>query len=410
MIRLPVVFIGEEDLTLAALRQHLAGEARFLVENKVQHFAGAEDALRKKAGPMLVVVDSSQDAEHAFRVAEELKLRLPTIHLVMTSPDTSPQTILRAMRAGAEEFLAQPFHSHEVVQCLERIQQKIIVHEAHDKEYGSIITVFSSKGGVGSTTVATNLAVALATVHQRSVCIVDLVLQFGAVTGALNLEPSYTILDLVKNLQRMDSLLLDGSLVQHPSGVRVLAEPFRAEEASRITPADIDHTLDALARAFDFVVVDTPPKEIDETVFPALERAHLVLFVMEMNIPAIKSVNRALESFERLGISRHKVRLVVNRYERSKLMTLESVENTLGTKVFWRLPNDYPTAVGALNQGVPILEIKPKSELAKGYRGLAAAMIEELSVATGRKSAGEDKKLGIFSRWLPLRKDHRRTR
>ena len=402
-MKLPVVLIGEENLALASLRQHLAKEVYFLVENKVRHFAEAEEALRKKAGPVLVVVDISRNAEFALRTAEDLKLQFPTIHLLMTSPDNSPQTILQAMRAGAEEFLVQPFDWPEVTECLERMQQRVALRQAHDKEVGSLVTVFSSKGGVGSTTVANNLAVTLATAHQRSTCLVDLVLQFGAVTSALNLETSYTILDLVKNLQRMDPLLLDGSLAQHASGVRVLAEPFRAEEASRITPADIDHTLDTLIQAFNFIVVDTP-KEIDEMVFPALEKAHLVLFVTEMNIPALKSAHRALESFERLGIPHHKIRLIVNRYASSKLLTLESVENTLGTKVFWTLPNDYPTALGALNQGVPILESKPKSKLAKGYRGLAAALIEELSVAAGHKSAVEGKKLGMLSRWLPLRK------
>ncbi len=401
-MKLPVVLIGEENIALASLRQHLAKDPDFPVDHKIHSFAEAEEALRKKTGPVLVVVDISREAEQAFRTAEDLKLTLPHIHLLMTSADNNPQTILRALRSGAEEFFTQPFHWPEVAQCLERMRQKIALHRANGSEPGAMITIFSSKGGVGSTTVATNLAVALTAAQQHEVCLVDLVLQFGTVTSFLNLDASYTILDLVKNLQRIDSLFLDGSLIKHPSGIRVLAEPFHAEEASRITPADIDSTLDTLVRAFDFVVVDTP-KEIDEVVFPALEKAHLILVVMEMNVPSLKSVHRALASLERLGIPLHKIRLVINRYVASKLMTLESVEKTLAIKVFWTLPNDYPTAIGALNQGVPILDINPKSRLAKSYRELAGAIREELAVAAGRKSAGEDRKPGLFSRWLPLR-------
>jgi pilus assembly protein CpaE len=340
--------------------------------------------------------------EQAFRTAEDLKRKLPHIHLLMTSADNSPQTILRALRSGAEEFLAQPLNWPEALQCLERMQQKIVLHQANGRDQGSIITIFSSKGGVGSTTVATNLAVALTAARQHSVCIVDLVLQFGAVTSFLNLEASYTILDLVKNLQRIDALFLEGSLVKHASGVRVLAEPFHVEEASRITPADIEATLDVLVQSFDFVVVDTP-KEIDEMVFPALQRAHLILFVMEMNIPSLKGAHRALDSFERLGIPAHKVRLIVNRHVSSKLMSLESVEKTLGTKIFSLLPNDYPTAIAALNQGVPILDIDPRSKLTKKYRALAEALREELSVTAGRVVVGEDKKPGLLSRWLSPR-------
>ena len=282
------------------------------------------------------------------------------------------------------------------------MQQKVALHQANGRDQGSIITIFSSKGGVGSTTVATNLAVALAAAEQQSVCIVDLVLQFGAITSFLNLDASYTILDLVKNLQRIDALFLEGSLVKHGSGVRVLAEPFHVEEASRITPADIEATLDILVQSFDFVVVDTP-KEIDEMVFPALQKAHLILFILEMNVPALKSASRALDSFERLGIHPHKVRLVANRYVASKLMSLGSVEKTLGTKVFWTLPNDYPTAIAALNQGVPLLDINPRSKLTKQYRGLAEAIREELSVSADQVSARDGKKLGFFKRWLSLR-------
>jgi pilus assembly protein CpaE len=400
-MRLPVVLVGEDTIALASLRQHLAKETAFLVDSKAHDFSEAEEALRRMTGPVLAVIDISRDTEQMLQAAEELKLHFPAVHLLMTAPDDNPQVVLQAMRAGAEEFLVQPFNWPEAMQRLMRLHQRIALHHAHEKEQGPILTVFSSKGGVGSTTVATNLAVALAA--HRSTCIVDLVLQFGAVTSALNLDASYTILDLVKNLHRMDPLLLDGSLVQHASGVRVLAEPFRAEEASRIMPEDIEHTLDILTQAFDFVVVDAP-REIDDTSFPALDKAQLILFVAEMNIPGIKSAHRALESFERLGIPQHKVRFVINRYVPNKLLTLESVEKTLGLKAFWTLPNDYPTAVGALNQGVPILQSKPKSKLAKGYRGLAVATIEELVVASGRKPIANGKKPSILTRWLPLRK------
>ena len=401
-MKLPVVLIGEDNLALASLRQHLAKEINFQPDPQVHSFAEAAEVARKKTGPVLVVVDIGRDAEQAFRAAEDLKRKLPQIHLLMTSADSSPQTILRALRSGAEEFFTQPLNWPDVLQCLERMQQKVTLHQANGRDQGSIITVFSSKGGVGSTTVATNLAVALAAAEQQSVCIVDLVLQFGAITSFLNLDASYTILDLVKNLQRIDALFLEGSLVKHASGVRVLAEPFHVEEASRITPADIEATLDVLVQSFDFVVVDTP-KEIDEMVFPALQKAHLILFILEMNVPALKSASRALDSFERLGIHPHKVRLVANRYVASKLMSLGSVEKTLGTKVFWTLPNDYPTAIAALNQGVPLLDINPRSKLTKQYRGLAEAIREELSVSADQVSARDGKKLGFFKRWLSLR-------
>jgi len=256
--------------------------------------------------------------------------------------------------------------------------------------------------------VATVLSEYLAAQRQQSCCTVDLVLQFGAVTSFLGLEPTYTILDLARNLQRIDTLMLEGSLVKHASGVRVLAEPFQIEEASRVTATDIDQILDALTQTFNFVVIDTP-KEFDETTFLALDRAHIILFVTEMNVPSLRNAHRALESFERLRINPGKVRLILNRHEKSKLITIESVEKTLATPAFWTLPNDYPAAVAALNQGVPIQDTSPHSKLAKSYGGLAEALVREFSSATDRQHGGEEKKASFFSRWLPTRNTDRRA-
>jgi pilus assembly protein CpaE len=209
-MKLPVVLVAEDNLALVSLRQKLEREVEYFVDNKIHGFDSAFEALRKKTGPTLVVVDLSRDPEKAFRVAQEIKFNLPTVHLVMTSPDSAPETILRAMRSGAEEFFTQPFNWPEVFQSLERIRNKIALHSAPQVEHGRVVTVFSNKGGVGSTTVTTNLAVFLAAHKHLQTCLVDLVLQFGSVTSFLNLEPTYTILDLVRNVKKIDPLYWTG--------------------------------------------------------------------------------------------------------------------------------------------------------------------------------------------------------
>jgi pilus assembly protein CpaE len=233
--------------------------------------------------------------------------------------------------------------------------------------------------------------------------LVDLVLQFGSVTSFLNIEASYTILDLAKNLKRIDPLFLDGSLVKHASGIRVLAEPFYAEDARRITPADIDEILDVLAQSFDFVVVDTP-KDFGEMLALVLDKAHLILFATEMDVPSLKSAHRAFELYERMGIYDKKIRLVLNRYVKSKLMSLESVERALGVKVFWTLPNNYPVAIAAVNQGLSIEECDPRSDIAKSYVGLTEAVMGTF-MHTGVSSADnqDEKSSGLWARLMPAR-------
>ncbi len=399
-MKVPICFIGEDSLALASLKQQLEKETAFHAEGRVYGYGEMFDVLRTKNGPAIAVLDLNRDAQRAFLAAEEIKFKLPNVRLVMTSPNSNPETILQAMRSGAEEFLTQPFNWPEVVKAFETIRKKIDVQPSAGSERGRLVAVSSNKGGVGSTTVATNLAACLAK-EKKSVCLVDLVLQFGSVTSFLNLEASYTILDLAKNLKRIDPLFLDGSLVKHSTGIRVLAEPFYAEDARRITPADIDEILDVLCQSFDYVVVDTP-KEFDEMLTLVLDKANIILFVTEMDVPSLKSAHRAFELFERMGIYEKKIRLVLNRYIKSKLMTLESVEKALGVKVFWTLPNNYPVAIAAVNQGLSIEECDQRSDIARSYAGLTQAVLDSFVPALP-KGAMEDDRSGLLGRWIPMR-------
>jgi len=399
-MKLPICLIGEDSLALASLKQQLEREASVSVEPRVFSYGEAFDGLKTRSGSIVAVVDINLDPERAFNVAEQIKLRLPNVRLVMTSPTGAPDTILRAMRSGAEEFLTQPFNWTEVLKSFDTIRKKVDVHTSKGSERGHILAISSNKGGVGSTTAATNLAATLVA-QKKSVCLVDLVLQFGSVTSFLNIDASYTILDLVKNLKRIDPLFLDGSLVKHASGIRVLAEPFYAEDARRITPADIDEILEVLAQSFDFVVVDTP-KEFDDMLALVLDKANLILFITEMDVPSLKSAHRALELFERMGIYDKKIRLILNRYVKSKLMTLESVEKALGVKVFWTLPNNYPVAIAAVNQGFSIQECDPKADISKSYLGLTDAVLNTfLFSGSSRAEIGDDKRSGLLGRFLP---------
>jgi pilus assembly protein CpaE len=148
-------------------------------------------------------------------------------------------------------------------------------------------------------------------------------------------------------------------------------------------------------------VVDTP-KEFDDMLALVLDKANFILFITEMDVPSLKSAHRALELFGRMGIYEKKIRLVLNRYVKSKLMTLESVEKALGVKVFWTLPNNYPVAIAAVNQGLSIQECDAKSDIAKSYAGLTEAVLSTFMLSgMARAEVDDEKRSSLLGRLLP---------
>lgn len=397
--QISIFLVGDESMALGALRRQLAGEAEYQVEGRPFSYAEALQRLQGERGPAVAVIDIQRDPEKAYRLAEAIRFQLPAVHLVMTSPHNDPIAIMRAMSVGAEEFLIQPLTAEEALRVFDAIRTKIGVETAPPTKRGKVIAMTSNKGGVGTTTAATNIAANLAG-RNKLTCLVDLILRFGSVASFLNLDPSYTILDLVKLIRRVEPAFREDFLVKHASGVRVLAEPFRAEEARRITPADIDEILDILALAFDFIAIDTP-KEFDDMLTTVLDKADIVLFLTEMDVPSLRSARRAFDLYQRMGIDNGKIRLLLNRYVNNPIMNLETVEKALEMKVFWTLPNNYPVAVAAINQGVPIEACDLRSDIAKSYAGLTDAILR--SVGLTGKAANElmvPPRPGLFERWL----------
>lgn len=399
-MKLPVAIISENDENLAALGQQLEKTESFSVAKRIPRIRDAVSSINGIRGSALAILDLSGNPDEAYRVGQDIRSKLPNVHLIMTSSENGSEVVLRAFRSGAEEYLKQPFDSLEISNTLERFAIKLQSEAEAEgaSSSGRIITVCSGKGGVGATTVAVNVAVGLATKvkSDKAACLADLDFQYGCVRSVLDIDVPYTIFDLAKNLKRIDPLFLEGSLAKHESGLRVLAEPTTLEEASRIQPSHVDQILDLLVSSFDFLVLDGG-RRIDATTSLAFQKSHLILFVMAMDIPSLQTTHKALELFDKLHIPQSKIRLVVNRYVKSRLLKLDAIEKTLGVKPFWTLPEDGPLAAAAMNQGLSVWEAKRRSPLAKAYRGLTTALGDALS---NRPAKDVKKKQGLLARWF----------
>jgi pilus assembly protein CpaE len=273
------------------------------------------------------------------------------------------------MRAGAREFLRLPIINEELTTVLDRTAEFCARQTNAPKKKGRLIAVFSSKGGCGTSFIATNLAAAI----EAPTVLADLNLQAGDLPLFLGVEAKYSIADLVENRARLDETLLKTYLTPHSSNLLLLAAPREADSADLIEPEHVFEALERLREHYDYVVLD-PQHTFDAITLAALDQADDILLVLTLDIPAIRSTQRALEIFDRLGYQRKKIRIVVNRWSKQIDLELRQVEKFLGEPVVGFVSSDYQTAVTSINLGQPLVQSEPSSKIAAEIRQLTAAV------------------------------------
>src|SRR3972149_602438 len=189
-----------------------------------------------------------------------------------------------------------------------------------------------------------------------------LVMASGDVTMFFNVTPTYTLLDLARNSGKADPEYIDSLIVRHSSGVCILADPPRIEDAEQISADQVRDMLATLASTFDVVVVDTPHL-FDEKPLAALEMSDTILLVTLLNLPSLKNTQRSIELFARLGIFDGREYLVRCRYLPNDEIPKESIEGILNRPVFYAVPNDYPTPLSSINRGKLLSEVAPEKEV-----------------------------------------------
>ena len=348
-------------------------------EQRVKLLAGGNDTdqlyeeiVRLKPDAAIIALGSN--ADNAVRFIEKLNAECPGTALISAAQDASPDLILRSLRAGAREFLRIPISAEELRTVLSRVSEFCRKQEEAPKKKARMVSVFSSKGGCGTSFLATNLAAATAS----KTVLLDLNLQAGDLPLFLGLEAKYSIADMVEKRQRLDEDLINSLVTPHSTNLSLLAAPHEADSADEIEPQHIFEVLQKLREHYDYVVLD-PQHTFDSITLAALDQSDEIILVLTLDIPAIRSTQRALEIFDRLGYPRKKVRIVVNRWSKQIDLDLRQVEKFLGEPVVGFVPSDYQQAVGSINLGTPLIQAEPTSKIALEIRRIAQQM--ELGVA-----------------------------
>lgn len=359
-----------EAAVRAALGDHVA----------VRALAEASDVAGGWDGARLALVDLTTTTG-----VDAGLLTISTLHqsghgeVIALGASKEPELILRAMRAGAQDFVALGPGTAGATELLRVVADR--ARRAATLAGGQIIAVFPAKGGVGATTIAANLGVLLAGTG-KSVVLLDLDPHLGDLAVLLDVTPTYTIGDVLRNRQRLDGELLTASLARHRSGAWVLAHGDSIEEADAVTAAEVAALLTLLARHFDYVICDGL-HGFDERALVALDAADRLLLVLAQDVPSLRNARRCVDTFRRLGYGGDKLRVVVSRYDRGRRVDLDLVRETLAVDALLTVPIDAPAATRAVDRGALIVELAPHGRVAAGLRGLLPLCVSEAAGADG---------------------------
>jgi pilus assembly protein CpaE len=342
-------------------------------EERVKLLAGGNDAdqlyeeiVRLK--PNAAIIALGTNAEQAVRFIERLNAECPGTTIISAAQDASPDMIIGSLRAGAREFLRIPISTDELRTVLGRVSDFSTKQRSVEapKKQGRMIAVFSSKGGCGTSFIATNLAAAT----NAKTILVDLNLQAGDLPLFLGLDHKYSIADMVEKRNRLDESLINTLVTPHSKHLSLLAAPREADSADEIEPQHVFEVLQKLREHYEYVVLD-PQHTFDSITLAALDQCDEIVLILTLDIPAIRSTQRALEIFDRLGYPRKKVRIVVNRWSKQIDLDLRQVEKFLNEPVVGFVPSDYQTAVSSINLGTPLVQAEPGSKIALEIRRIA---------------------------------------
>ncbi len=377
-----------DETTRDNLKKYLIGMEQVWLEADCSRYEFFTEIVAQTT-PDIAIIDIDSDDEKALQLVEGLSRSNPNCGVIVVSRQTEGHMILKAIRAGAREFLNSPVQIDELVGALDRIAANSDGKQRSNA--GSIISVAGASGGVGTTSIAVNLAVALAKRPDRSVVLIDLDLALGDADVFLDMIPDYTLLDVAQNISRLDLALLRKSLTKHDSGVYLLPRPVQIEDIGQITNEDFIRVLGLLKASFTHLVIDLS-KSYSRLDIAALEASQSILLLTQLDLPCLRNVVRLLASLEVYDGVNEKIHVVVNRSGLDKSQISSSkAEETIDREIFWRIPNNYGIISECRNNGIPLLEHSKNAAITHSITELAEKLSGDIPI-DGEGEAKKNKK------------------
>ncbi|MGD8485754.1 MAG: response regulator, partial [Chloroflexota bacterium] len=393
---------------VAETRENLRKLLSFEPDIDVVGAAGSGPAgieLAQQVEPDVVLMDINMPGMDGIATTERISATYPMTSIIMMSVQGEADYLRRSMLAGAREFLVKPFSSDELTASIRQVHARekqkrgrMVVPaqggtpaEGTAKK-GKIVTLFAPKGGVGRTTLAVNLAVAMAGEQRQSVTLVDGSFQFGDVGVLLNLNPkNKSIIDVVADPSSTDEDLVDTTLINHSTGIKVLLAPPSPEMAELITVDQIRRMMNRLRETNDYTVVDLWP-HFNDVSLALLDMSDVILTILTLEITNIKNIRLFLEVAEQLGYG-DRLKLVLNRADSAFGIRVADVENSVGRKIDHQVVSDGRTVVYALNRGVPFVWSNSQAPVSEDILKISRALVQGEGSPEGEDAKEPSRKL-----------------
>jgi len=358
-------------LLIDPLREFSERVAEAAVEHVIRHVvdvAAGHRVLDDRGRDIeVVVLGPALEQDEALDVARKMREQYPAMSIVLCTMSAGSALYREAMRSGASDVLAWDAERDEirdvVGRAVDAAQRLRAVEPAEPAgKVGTTVATFSTKGGCGKSFIATNLAAALADRYPGEVVLVDLDLQAGDAAIMLQLMPERGLLETVEMGDDLDEEALAGFLTSS-GDLKMLAAPPTPVAAEAVQAADVVRVLDMLRRMFRWVVIDGPPSFTD-VMLSALDFVDLVVVVSSLDVPSIKNLKMSVATLFELGVTRNRMKLLLNRADSKVGLTIREVEKSLGTTIDLTLPSSREVPF-AVNQGIPIVRARPKAPVSK---------------------------------------------
>lgn len=324
----------------------------------------------------LLIVDLSTNKKEKLNLILKVTKECKNCKVLALSDNPSVELIIEVMRAGAKEFVPVPIIKSEFFESIKKLVTEM--NEPAKKNKCKIISVFSNKGGIGKTSLATNLALELAKITKENIALIDLNFQMGDITTFLDLKPSFNISYMLENLDKINETFLLSTLERYKgTSLYVLADPPYFKQADNIQPKQITKLFNTLKETFSYIIVDAEAS-FDGKNIAALDNSDLIMLVTVANLPALRNTQRCLELFEKLGYDKEKIKIIVNRYMENDEIKETDIEKVLSKDIYWKIPNNYFAIMSAINKGIPVSDINDTTNVSQSYKKLAQQISDNL--------------------------------